>query len=103
LIVEVNIFYFKTHKATRGAVAGSRWIGSRNPCLAFVLAQNKINSGIVVIAYAYRTEDPGFKSRQGVRFSGIYTLQCWCQNLVPMYCHCVYLRKITEYKNIKYI
>jgi hypothetical protein len=25
-------------------------------------------SGIVVIAYAYRTEDPGFESRQGVRF-----------------------------------
>jgi hypothetical protein len=24
--------------------------------------------GIVVIAYAYRTEDPGFESRQGVGF-----------------------------------
>jgi hypothetical protein len=24
--------------------------------------------GIVVIAYAYRIEDPGFKSRQGVTF-----------------------------------
>jgi hypothetical protein len=28
--------------------------------------------GIVVIASAYRTEDAGFKSRQGVRSFGIY-------------------------------
>jgi hypothetical protein len=27
--------------------------------------------GIVVIASAYRTEDPGFESRQGVRFLGL--------------------------------
>jgi hypothetical protein len=27
--------------------------------------------GIVAIAYAYRTEDPWFESRQGVRFLGI--------------------------------
>jgi hypothetical protein len=30
--------------------------------------------GIVVIASTYRTEDPGFESRQGVRFLGIYAL-----------------------------
>jgi hypothetical protein len=29
--------------------------------------------GIVVIASAYGTEDPGFESRQGVRFLGIYS------------------------------
>jgi hypothetical protein len=38
--------------------------------------------GIVVIAFAYRTEDPVFKSRQGVRFLGIYTVQCSCHNLI---------------------
>jgi hypothetical protein len=38
--------------------------------------------GIVVIASAYRTEDPWFESRQGVRFLGLYTLQCCCQNLI---------------------
>jgi hypothetical protein len=32
-------------------------------------------------ASASRTEDPGFESRQGVRFLGLYTLQCCCQNL----------------------
>jgi hypothetical protein len=38
--------------------------------------------GIAVIAYADRTEDPGFESRQGVRFLVfIHTLQCCCQNL----------------------
>jgi hypothetical protein len=38
--------------------------------------------GIVVIAAAYRTEDPGFEFHQGVRFLGVYTLQCCCHNLV---------------------
>jgi hypothetical protein len=38
--------------------------------------------GIVVIASASRTEDPGFESRQGVRFSGLYTFQCCCRNLI---------------------
>jgi hypothetical protein len=40
--------------------------------------------GIVVIASAYRTEDPGFESRQGVRFLGIYTVQCCCHNLISI-------------------
>jgi hypothetical protein len=34
--------------------------------------------GIVVIASASRTEDPGFESCQGVRFLGLDTLQCFC-------------------------
>jgi hypothetical protein len=38
--------------------------------------------GKVVIASAYRTEDPGFESCQGVMFLGIYTLQCCCYNLI---------------------
>jgi hypothetical protein len=37
---------------------------------------------IVVIAFAYITEDPGFESRQDVRFLGYYTLQCCFQNLI---------------------
>jgi hypothetical protein len=28
------------------------------------------------------TDDPGFESRQGVTFLGIYTSQCCCQNLI---------------------
>jgi hypothetical protein len=28
--------------------------------------------------------DPGFESRQGVRFLGIYTLQCCCHNLISL-------------------
>jgi hypothetical protein len=38
-------------------------------------------SGIVVIASAYRTTDPGFESRQVVKLLGLYTLQCCCRNL----------------------
>jgi hypothetical protein len=38
--------------------------------------------GILVIPSAYRTEDPGFESQQGVRFLGIYTLQCCNHNLI---------------------
>jgi hypothetical protein len=37
---------------------------------------------IVVIASAYRTEDPGFEIRQVVRFLGIYTSHCCCPNLI---------------------
>jgi hypothetical protein len=32
--------------------------------------------GVVVIISANKTEDRGFESRQGVRFLGLYTLQC---------------------------
>jgi hypothetical protein len=48
--------------------------------------------GIVVIASASRTEDPGFESRQGVRFLGVVNIAV----LLPKFnldCHCVYLRK----------
>jgi hypothetical protein len=31
---------------------------------------------------ASRTEDPGFESRKGVRFLGLYTLQFSCQNFL---------------------
>jgi hypothetical protein len=51
----------------------------------------------VVIASAYRTEDPGFESRKGVRLLGLYTLQCRCQKL-NMHCHCVHLRKTNDKK-----
>jgi hypothetical protein len=45
--------------------------------------------GIVVIASAYITEDPGFESRQGVRvFLVIYALQCSCHNLICIAMHC---------------
>jgi hypothetical protein len=36
--------------------------------------------GIVVIAFAYKIEDPGFESRQDGGFFGMYTLQCCCHN-----------------------
>jgi hypothetical protein len=32
--------------------------------------------GVQVIVSANRTDDRGFESHQGVRFLGIYTLQC---------------------------
>jgi hypothetical protein len=49
--------------------------------------------GIVVIASASRTEDPGFESRQSARFLGPYALQCRC--------HCTYLRQINALKYLK--
>jgi hypothetical protein len=54
--------------------------------------------GIVVITSAYRSEDPGFESRQGVRFLGIYTLQ-WCfHNLICIVIVCIILeKKINDY------
>jgi hypothetical protein len=55
--------------------------------------------GIVVIASAFRTEYPGFKSSQGVRFLGFYALQCCCHTLI-MHCHCVCFRKINAFKKI---
>jgi hypothetical protein len=51
--------------------------------------------GIVVIASAYRTEDPRFESHRGVKLLGIYTLQ-WCCNNV--HCHFVNLRKNKLFK-----
>jgi hypothetical protein len=50
--------------------------------------------GKVVIASAYRKEDPGFKSPQGVRFLGIAVLL----SLLNMHCHCMYLRKMNAKK-----
>jgi hypothetical protein len=49
----------------------TRWRkGEKQGFLGLALAA--WHSGIVVIASAYRTEAPGFESRQGVRFKGIY-------------------------------
>jgi hypothetical protein len=45
---------------------------------------------IVVIAFADRTEDPGFESRQGVRFLGIYTLQWCCHTLIYIVIVCTW-------------
>jgi hypothetical protein len=59
-------------------------------------------SGIVIIASAHRTEDPGLESRQGVRFLGRYTFQCCCQNLVCIVGSCVFLRKILPEKENKF-
>jgi hypothetical protein len=44
---------------------------------------------LVVIASAYRTEDPGFESRQGVRFLVIDTLQCCCHYLIRIVIVCI--------------
>jgi hypothetical protein len=46
--------------------------------------------GIVVIVSSYRTEDYGFESRQGVRISGIYTLQCCYHNLMCIVIVCTW-------------
>jgi hypothetical protein len=54
--------------------------------------------GIVVIASASRTEDPGFEFRQGVRYLCLRTLQWCCQNLIYSSWHRVFLRKINVYK-----
>jgi hypothetical protein len=40
--------------------------------LGYLLGRLPWRRGIVTIASAYWTEDPGFKSRQGVKFLGIY-------------------------------
>jgi hypothetical protein len=47
--------------------------------------------GIGVIASVSRTDSPGFESRLGVRFLGLYTFQCYCHDLM-------YLRKINAWK-----
>jgi hypothetical protein len=52
--------------------------------------------GIVVIASANRTEDPGFESRQGVMFLGLYAYIAVLLSKLKMQCHCVYLRKKTN-------
>jgi hypothetical protein len=48
--------------------------------------------GIVVIASAYRTKDPGFETHHGVKFLGIYTLH----NLIRALSLCVLEKKINE-------
>jgi hypothetical protein len=85
----------------------SNWHHSYNG--ARMLAKNKIPhhalcrgvAYVVVIASASRTEDPGFESRQGVRFLGINTLQCCCQNLKCIVIVCV--RETNASKNMNLI
>jgi hypothetical protein len=49
------------------------------PCLLRVRNLHRLKvPPRLVIASASRTDDPGFESRQGVRFLGLDTLQCCC-------------------------
>jgi hypothetical protein len=43
----------------------------------------------MVIASAYRTENPGFDSLKDVRFLGICTLQCCCQSKLNVVSLCL--------------
>jgi hypothetical protein len=49
-----------------------------------------------VVASTYRTEDPGFESRQGERCLGLDTLQCCCQNSI-----CIVIVCLREKYNLK--
>jgi hypothetical protein len=55
--------------------------------------------GIVVIAAASRTDDPGFESRQVVRFLGLNTFQCCCRNLkcIVIVCMCEKNKRLKMY------
>jgi hypothetical protein len=44
------------------------YVVSFDVCVVTDNRRMPLRRGIVVIASAYRTEDPGFESRQGVRF-----------------------------------
>jgi hypothetical protein len=57
-----------------------------NLMISFFKKNAHFRRGIVVIA---RTEDPAFESRQGVRFLGLYTLQCCCLNLICIGIVCI--------------
>jgi hypothetical protein len=57
-------------------------------------AEKHRRRSLMVIASNSRTEDPGFESRQGVRFLGLNTLNSSCQNFICIDCHYVYLREI---------
>jgi hypothetical protein len=70
-------------------------MGSKPPSYVYffkVLLKRPWRRGIVVIASAYRIEDPEFESRQGVRFfRNLYIAVLL--SLLNMHCHCVHLRK----------
>jgi hypothetical protein len=55
--------------------------------------------GIVVIASASRTEDPGFESRQDVMVFGLYTLLCCFQNSICIVIVCIWEDKLVK-KNL---
>jgi hypothetical protein len=65
-----------------GNLFDANLIGYFEPHHFFVVERNPRRRGLVVIASAYITEDPEFESRQGMRFLGMYTLQCCCHNLI---------------------
>jgi hypothetical protein len=50
----------------------------------------------VAIASSYKTEDPGFESRKGVRFLGLPTLQCCRPNLICIVIVCSWRKKNFE-------
>jgi hypothetical protein len=54
--------------------------------------------GIIVIVSAYRTEDPGFESRQCERFLGVNYIAVLLSKL-NMHGHWLHLRKINSTKN----
>jgi hypothetical protein len=60
--------------------------------------------GIVVIASAYRTEDPGFESRQGVRFLGFY-IHCSAivKKLICIVIVCIWEKRILKKNKIQCI
>jgi hypothetical protein len=68
-------------------------------CEIFLMRWRFLRPGIVVIASSSRTEEPGFESRQGVRFLGFWMYLAVHLSKLTMNCHCVYLRKINAFKN----
>jgi hypothetical protein len=55
----------------------------------------------ICVIWSHRTEDPVFESRQGVRFLGLYALQCWCQKPYMYALSLCLLEKNKCSKNIK--
>jgi hypothetical protein len=55
------------------------------------LGKKPCQRGIVVIAYAYKREDLGFESRQGIfKILRTYTLECCCHNLICIVIECTW-------------
>jgi hypothetical protein len=57
--------------------------------------QRGVCTYIVAIVSATGTEDRGFEFRQGVRFLGLFTLQC-CFLLLNSHCYCMDLSEIND-------
>jgi hypothetical protein len=84
-------------------------IRTQNLFLYFSVYVNHTNKspwrrGIVVIASAYISDDPGYESRRGVKFSGMYTLQFCCHNnLICFVIVCTWEKILNFLMNIKSI